>query len=71
MKITVENAASCLGKSVATIRQGLINGAFPWGAAVQMSENRYSYVIYPKMFQEMVGEVEGSRLEGERSSQKE
>lgn len=58
MKITVETAASCLGKSVATIRQGLINGAFPWGAAVQMGENRYSYVIYPKMFQEMVGDVE-------------
>lgn len=71
MKITVENAASCLGKSVATIRQGLINGAFPWGAAVQMSENRYSYVIYPKMFQEMVGEVEDFVPQDERSSQKE
>lgn len=67
MKITVENAASCLGKSVATIRQGLINGAFPWGAAVQMSENRYSYVIYPKMFQEMVGEVEDFVPQDERS----
>lgn len=67
MKITVETAASCLGKSVATIRQGLINGAFPWGAAVQMSENRYSYVIYPKMFQEMVGEVEDFVPQDERS----
>ncbi len=67
MRITVETAASCLGKSVATIRQGLINGAFPWGAAVQMSENRYSYVIYPKMFQEMVGEVEDFVPQDERS----
>lgn len=58
MKITVENAASCLGKSVSTVRQGLINGVFPWGAAVQMSESRYSYVIYPKLFQEMVGTVD-------------
>lgn len=58
MKITVENAASCLGKSVSTVRQGLINGVFPWGAAVQMSKSRYSYVIYPKLFQEMVGTVD-------------
>ncbi|ERJ83217.1 hypothetical protein HMPREF1987_01105 [Peptostreptococcaceae bacterium oral taxon 113 str. W5053] len=58
MAISVEQAAKILGKDVNTIRMGLIQKAFPWGAAVQTSERRYSYVIYPKQFQELVGEVE-------------
>lgn len=57
MAISVEQAAKILGKDVNTIRMGLIQKVFPWGAAVQTSEHRYSYVIYPKQFQELVGEV--------------
>ena len=57
-EITVSDAAKILGKTDKTIRLGLQQGLFPWGVAVQTSQSGFSYVIYPKMFKDMVGDIQ-------------
>lgn len=56
-EITVSDVAKILGKTDKTIRLGLQQNVFPWGAAVQTSQSGFSYVIYPKMFKDMVGDI--------------
>ncbi len=44
----VSEAAKKLGISTQTLRLALRQGLFSFGAAVQTSENRYTYYINPK-----------------------
>lgn len=54
--ISVERAAEILGKPATTIRTGLQQGVFPFGAAIEM-KGRYSYVIYKKKLEDYVGKI--------------
>ena len=54
---SVERAAEILGKPATTIRTGLQQGVFPFGAAIEM-KGRYSYVIYRKKLEDYVGKIE-------------
>lgn len=58
MKITVKDAAKRMGLHEETVRFGLREGRFPFGTAVQM-KNRWNYIIFPKLFEEMVGTERG------------
>lgn len=55
--ISVERAAEVLGKPPSTIRTGLQQGVFPFGAAIEM-KGRYSYVIYKKKLEDYIGKLE-------------
>lgn len=55
--ISVERAAEILGKPATTIRTGLQQGVFPFGAAIEM-KGRYSYVIYKKKMEDYVGKID-------------
>lgn len=54
-RMSVQTAAHFLGVNHNTIRKGLRQGVFPWGYAVQTSENRWSYIINAKRFYETEG----------------
>lgn len=54
-RMSVQTAAYFLGVNHNTIRKGLRQGVFPWGYAVQTSENRWSYIINAKRFYETEG----------------
>lgn len=54
--LSVEDAARILGKPVNTIRIGLRQGVFPFGAAIEMS-GRYTYVVYRKRLEDFVGKI--------------
>ena len=51
--LDVKRVAKLMGKNHVTIRKGLQQGVFPWGYAVQTSENRWSYFINAKKFAEI------------------
>lgn len=55
--ISVEHAAEILGKPANTIRTGLQQGVFPFGAAIEM-KGRYSYVIYKKKLEDYIGKID-------------
>jgi hypothetical protein len=57
-KITVEEAASLMGKSKMFVRIGLRNKTLPFGFAVMMESGRWSYYINPKQFYEYIGKDE-------------
>lgn len=50
-----EEAASYLGMSKETVRQGLQQGVFPWGYAVKTSEHRWAYFINANRFATIEG----------------
>ncbi len=62
--ITIEQAAKLLGVSAQTVRIGLQRGAFPFGTAFRAAEDRkqYTYVIYPKKFEEYVGGIKNEEI---------
>ena len=54
-KITVKDAARCLGKSDQFVRIGLQRGRLPFGDAVPGSGNNWNYYINPARFRDYVG----------------
>ena len=47
-----------MGVSPQTVRVGLQKGVFTFGAAIKMpGSSRFTYVIYPKEFERLFGEV--------------
>lgn len=56
-KITIKDVAEALGKSEQTIRLCLQRGLLPFGTAIRMpNSHKYVYIIYPKKFNEYIGE---------------
>lgn len=54
-KISVKDAARCMGKSSQFIRIGLQRGKLPFGSAVPTTDTRWDYYINPFRFREYVG----------------
>lgn len=54
-KISVRDAAKCMGKSDQFIRIGLQRGLLPFGNAVPGMGDRWNYYISPVKFREYVG----------------
>lgn len=57
----VKEVAELLGVTEQTVRVGLQQGVFPFGAAFKTAENRkhYTYVLYPEKVKEYAGELKG------------
>lgn len=53
--LSVERAATLMGVGKQFIRVGLQNGVLPFGYAVKISGNRFTYHISPKKFAEYTG----------------
>lgn len=56
LKITLKEAARCMGKSRQFVREGLKRGILPFGNAVPGSGDNYIYFINPEKFRDYVGE---------------
>ena len=54
-RLDVREAAKIMRMNANTIREGLQQGRFPWGYAIQTSENRWVYFINAKRFAEIEG----------------
>lgn len=54
-RITVKDAARCLGKSDQFVRIGLQRGLLPFGTAVPGAGYHWNYYISPKKFKEYIG----------------
>lgn len=55
--ITIEQAAEIMGVSPQTVRVGLQQGVFTFGAAFKIpGSTRFTYVIYPAEFTRLFGE---------------
>lgn len=54
-KIKPADVAEALGISVQAVRVGLQRGTFPFGWAIKTSDNKYTYAISPKLFNEYLG----------------
>lgn len=54
-RLLPEEVAPLLGMDKGTIRKGLQQGVFPWGYGIHTSENRWSYFINKKRFEEIEG----------------
>lgn len=52
-KLPVKDVARMMGLSDNTVYKGLQDGVFPWGYAIQTSENRWVYFINAKKFAEI------------------
>lgn len=66
-KISVREAARCMGKSDQFVRIGLQRGLLPFGSAVPGTGEKWTYYINPTKFREYVGsEVFEEVFEGER-----
>lgn len=52
-RLLVEDAARLMGISSGVLRRGLQDERYPWGYAVQTSENRWHYWINAKKFSEI------------------
>ena len=55
VKMTVREAAQLLEVSEQFVRCGLRQGVFPWGYAVRISPNRYTYYINRKGVETWLG----------------
>lgn len=53
--LTIAEAAKLMGVSQQFVRVGLQKGIFPFGYAVQISKNRYTYFISRQKFSEHTG----------------
>ena len=58
-KISIKEVAKIMGKGEQCIRIGLQRGLFPFGAAVNVTGNRFNYIIYPNKFREYIGDLKG------------
>lgn len=56
-RLDVRDAAKIMKMNANTIREGLQQGRFPWGYAIQTSEHRWVYFINKKRF-ERIEELE-------------
>jgi transcriptional regulator with XRE-family HTH domain len=56
--VTVEQAAKLLGKSQQFVRVSLQRGIAPFGFAVKITGDKYSYHISPKKFYEYMNSVQ-------------
>ena len=54
-KITPAMMAEAMGTTAQTVRAGLQQGVFNFGAAMQQSGRKYTYVIFPEKAREVVG----------------
>jgi hypothetical protein len=54
-KISIEEAARLMGVSMQFVRVGLQKGILPFGYAVQISKNRFTYFISRQKFEEYTG----------------
>jgi hypothetical protein len=54
--LSIEEAASIMGKSKQFVRIGLQRGSLPFGTAVKMS-SKWTYYISPAKFNDYVGRV--------------
>lgn len=54
-KITVMQAAKLMGCDSQFVRVGLQQGVLPFGWAVKVGQQQYSYYISPKLFNEYTG----------------
>lgn len=61
--MTVEQASKLMGVSRQFVRVGLQKGIFPWGYAVQVSANRFTYFISRQKFTECTGITVGGNNE--------
>ena len=52
-RMTVKEVSIRMGASEQFIRIGLQQGLFPWGYAVRMSPNRFTYYINRKKFESL------------------
>ena len=52
-KLDVMTAARLLQMNHRTLRKGLQQGVFPWGYAIQTTENRWTYFINARQFVEI------------------
>lgn len=50
----VKDVAKILGKGEQCIRIGLQRGLFPFGTAINITGNRFNYIIYPAKIQEYI-----------------
>ena len=55
-KLKPVDVAEKLGISVQAVRVGLQQGKFPFGCAIKTSENKYTYAISRKLFNQYFGE---------------
>ena len=66
MSITIQKVAELLGVSAQTVRIGLRQGAFPFGTAFKAEGGKsYTYVIFPKKFEEYVGGVGNEEIQNQ------
>ena len=54
-KMSIAEAARLMGVSPQYVRVGLQRGILPWGYAVQVASNRYTYFISRQKFTEATG----------------
>ena len=54
-KVSISEAAATMGVSQQFVRVGLQKGALPFGTAVQVSRNKYTYFISRSQFNEYLG----------------
>lgn len=54
-RLLPEEVAPLLGMDKGTVRKGLQQGVFPWGYAIHTSENRWTYFINKRRFEEIEG----------------
>ena len=54
-RLDVKDAARLMRMNHDTVRKGLQQGIFPWGYAIQTSENRWVYFINARRFAETEG----------------
>lgn len=54
-RLTVQNVAEKMNCSEQFIRKGLQNRIFPWGYAIRISGNRFTYWISKNKFIEFTG----------------
>ena len=54
-RLDVRNAAALMGVSAQYIRIGIQQGILPFGCAVKVGGERYTYYISPQKFAEYIG----------------
>lgn len=54
-RLMVQEAAALMGVSAQYVRVGIQQGILPFGCAVKVGGNRYTYYISPQKFMEYTG----------------
>ena len=59
-QLSIQRVARIMGVSEQTVRVGLQQGIFDFGAAIKLpNSTRYTYTIYPEKFFELYGKGQG------------